>query len=74
MQSPKSPLKIFYDFMRQMPNQEKQYIQKIKKQKELWQTFQQAYANWQVENKGAITHKSPLLTAVKESLSTNVRN
>jgi hypothetical protein len=38
-----TPMDIFNNFMNQMIDKEKQYIQKIKRQGELWQLFQQVY-------------------------------
>jgi hypothetical protein len=35
----------FNNFMNQMLDKEKQYIQKIKRQRELWQMFQEVYAD-----------------------------
>jgi len=63
-----TPMDNFNNFMNQMIDQERQYIQKIKRQKELWQMFQEVYDNWEVKDKEDLTQKSPLLTAIKESI------
>jgi len=41
----KTPMDNFNNFMSQMLDKDKQYIQKIKRQQELWQLFQEVYAN-----------------------------
>jgi len=41
----KKPMDNFNNFMNQMLDKEKQYIQKIKRQRELWQMFQEVYAD-----------------------------
>jgi len=63
-----TPMNIFNNFMNQMLDKERQYIQKIKRQKELWQLFQEVYVNWEVKDKEKLTQKSLLLTAIKESI------
>ena len=63
-----TPMDIFNNFMSQMFDQERQYIQRIKEQKELWQLFQEVYVNWKVKDKENLTQKSLLLTAIKESI------
>jgi hypothetical protein len=63
-----TPMNNFNNFMSQMLDQEQQYIQKIKRQKELWQLFQEVYVNWEVKDKENLTQKSLLLTAIKESI------
>ena len=64
----KTPMDNFNNFMSQMLDKDKQYIQKIKRQQELWQLFQEVYTNWKVKDKEDLTHKSSLLTAIKESI------
>jgi len=64
----KTPMDNFNNFMNQMLDKEKQYIQKIKRQRELWQMFQEVYADWKAKDKENLTQRSPLLTAIKESI------
>jgi len=64
----KTPMDNFNNFMNQMLDKEKQYIQKIKRQKELWQLFQEVYVDWKAKDKENLTQNSPLLTAIKESI------
>lgn len=68
MNSMETPMNNFNNFMNQMLDTERQYIQKIKRQKELWQMFQEVYNNWEVKDKEDLTQKSPLLTAIRESI------
>ena len=63
-----TPMDNFNNFMNQMLDKEKQYIQKIKRQKELWQLFQEAYVSWKAKDKEDLTQKSLLLTAIRESI------
>jgi len=68
MNNIETPMDNFNNLMSQMLDKEKQYIQKIKRQEELWKMFQETYDNWEVKDKEDLTQKSPLLTAIRESI------
>ena len=68
MNNIETPMNNFNNFMNQMLDKENQYIQKIKRQKELWKMFQEVYDNWEAKDKENLTQKSPLLTAIRESI------